>query len=296
MKMSFMIIGAQKCATSWLHHHLRQHPGLYLPEQKDNEFFSYIGNLNKHAFRQWTRRFSNVSKKTKFGDANAAYFWTNTGSPWSEKPASFNQFIPESVRRFLGPDLKLIVSLRDPVERAVSAYLHHIAHGAVSPEDTIESIEVPLGIIDMGFYGAHLENWLEYYPADQIMLINGLPHGQHAGRVCLNEITAFLGVDTLPETHASEQPVFPGLPRIFQDDGVWVAAENPLIAPHLPLKRTVPLEATAQGNYIRLIERTELNRLEELFRDDQQKLSGLLAANNVNELVPARILDLNRVT
>ena len=294
MKPVFLIIGAQKCATSWLHYHLRQHPALFLPEQKDHEFFSYVGNLNRRSFSQWCRRFTVAPQGRKIGDANAAYFWTSTDSAWSNKPGSFNPSMPQSIRKFLGGKLKLIIILRDPVERAVSAYLHHIAHGAISPSETIESIDAPLGIIDMGFYGEHLENWLECFPAKQFLLINGLPYGQHAGRLCLNEITSFLDVETFPEAHPSEMPVFPGLPRLFQDDGVWVAAEHPLIAQHMPLTRNVPLESSETGNYVRLIDRRELDRLELMFREDQQKLADLLANNDIRELTPATILELNR--
>lgn len=293
MKPDFLIIGAQKCATTWLHYHLRKHPALFMPEDKDFEFFSYSGNLNKAAFERWCARFSEAPAGHKAGDANAAYFWTGTGSPWSEKPDSFNPEIPRSIHRFLGAGLHLIISLRDPVERAVSAYLHHIVHGSVSPEERIEDVTAPLGIIDMGLYGAHLENWLDSYPAEQMLLINGLPQGQNGGRLCLNKITAFLGVDTFPETHAAELPVFAGVPRNFQEDGVWVAAEHPLIARHLPLKRTAPLECMQNGNFIRLVERAELLHLETFYQQDQRKLAGLLADNHIHVLTPASILELN---
>ena len=35
----FLVIGAQKAGTSWLHHHLRLHPGVFLPEAKDQGYF-----------------------------------------------------------------------------------------------------------------------------------------------------------------------------------------------------------------------------------------------------------------
>ena len=291
MKPDFLIIGAQKCATSWLHHHLRQHPDLFLPEDKDFEFFSYVGNLNKTAFQQWSERFAGAGA-ARVGDANAAYFWTNTGHLAGGKPGSFNPAIPDSICEFLGPDLQLIISLRNPAERAVSAYLHHIVHGAITPEERIEDITAPLGILDMGLYGAHLENWLRLYSPQQFLLINGLPKGQQAGNHCLNEVTSFLGVAAFPATHAVETPVFPGVPRLFLEDGIWVAAEHPVIAPHLPLKRIVPMESTADGSYVRLIERAELDRLREFYRPDQQNLADLLTRNQVRVVVPGASLGL----
>jgi hypothetical protein len=281
MQPDFLIIGAQKCATSWLHYHLRQHSDIFFPEDKDNEFFSYTGNLNKLAFDHWLRRFDGAAAVTRTGDANAAYFWTNSGSQWGDKPGSFNPAIPESIRQFLGDQVQLIVSLRDPVERAVSAYLHHIAYGAVHPDDTIEHIAAPLGILDMGFYGAHLDNWLKTYPAKQFLLLNGLPVGQLAGLRWLDVICAFIGVPPFPASHPVEIPIFPGVPRKELPDGIWVSVEHPSIARYLPLKRAAPLKCIGDTNYIRLIGRAELDRLRNIYRQDQQKLASLLTDSEI---------------
>ncbi|MDT8322320.1 MAG: sulfotransferase domain-containing protein [Xanthomonadales bacterium] len=54
----FLIIGAQKCGTSWLHHQLRQSDEIFMPADKDHEHFSYVGNLNAEAFADWCRRFA----------------------------------------------------------------------------------------------------------------------------------------------------------------------------------------------------------------------------------------------
>lgn len=43
-KPDFLIIGAQKCGTSWLHHHLHQAAAVFMPADKDYEHFSYVGN------------------------------------------------------------------------------------------------------------------------------------------------------------------------------------------------------------------------------------------------------------
>jgi len=41
----FLVIGAQKCGTSWLHRHLSAHPDLWMPPGKELEFFSYTPHL-----------------------------------------------------------------------------------------------------------------------------------------------------------------------------------------------------------------------------------------------------------
>lgn len=218
----FMIIGAQKCGTSWLHHQLRQADGIYLPEDKDHEHFSYVGNLNREAFERYCDRFDAAADLQLAGDANAAYFWTRTGSPWSRQPDSFNPDIPGSIRAFCGPDLKLLLVLRHPVDRAVSAYLHHIRHGAITAASSILDPALPLGIVDMGLYRRHLANWLAVYPRENMYLITALPADADAAVDLLAAVCDFLEVAPPPRERLYLEPVFPGWRRISDDSGVWV--------------------------------------------------------------------------
>ena len=219
----FLIIGAQKCGTSWLHHQLRQADGIFMPGDKDFEHFSYVGNLNDAAFERYCARFDLAAPGQLAGDANAAYFWTRTGSAWSRQPDSFNPDIPRSVRAFCGADLKLVLMLRDPVERAVSAYLHHVRHGAITYGTSILDRSLPLGIVDMGFYRTHLRNWLAAYPREQLHIVRRLPESDAAAIDAVEAVCDFLGVAPPPRERYYLEPVFPGLPRVIDAEGVWVA-------------------------------------------------------------------------
>jgi len=276
MKPDFLIIGAQKCATSWLHFHLRQHPHIFMPAEKDVELFSYSVNLTPEMYRDWLGRFQCPAGIKRTGDANAAYFWTDTGSSWGAKPISFNEQIPESIRSFMGEDLQFIVSLRDPSERAVSAYLHHIVHGAVRPEQSLFDVADKRGVVDMGFYAAHLKNWLRVFPPGQFLVINGLPSDRSTSQQIIKACLHFLDLDAFPGDHAAEAPVYAGIPRLIRHDGVWVAAEHPSIVEHLPLKRDVPRRLEEDVDYIRLIDSSELGRLKEIFREDQKLLDEMI--------------------
>lgn len=287
-KPDFMVIGAQKCATSWLDYHLGQHPQIMLPEVKDVEFFSYPANLNPEVSKSWLDRFDNAVAGQRVGDVNAAYFWTETGSPWSIKENSFNRRIPESVHAFLGDDIQFIVSLRNPVERTVSAYLHHISHGAVSPELKLLEIKEPLGIVDMGFFGAHLQNWLQAYPASQFLVLRDLPSSREPANSLISGVLDFLGVAAFPQQYDFEKRVFPGMQRLNRSDGVWVPADHPAIARHLALQRDVSILVEDGVQFLRLVDKSELECLEQIFESDQALLKGLLMAEGMAVLDPNR--------
>ncbi len=265
-KPDFLLIGAQKCGTSWLHHHLRLSESIFMQKDKDSDYFSYEGHLTNKAFRQYCAQFSGAGANQLVGEASASYFWTGTGSKWSRKPDGFNPEIPGSVRRFCGSRLKLILMLRDPVERAISAYLHHIRHGAITPDTSILDTQVPLGIIDMGFYRQHLENWLAVFPEESFHVIRGLPQTD-AEAVGMLEVTLrFLNAETIPLSSYYFDPVAPGLQRIIDETGVWL-----LSSIEYPGKAGVRHAQKAEFNgepYARVVTPAELGELREILAEN----------------------------
>lgn len=242
--------------------------------------------MNSEISRAWFQRFDEAPGGVRIGDVNGAYFWTRTGSPWSVKIESFNRHIPESVHSFLGDEMQFIVSLRNPAERAVSAYLHHIVHGAVTPSQKLLDINEPLGIVDMGFFGAHLRNWLRVYPASRFLVLRDLPSDRISASALMSGTLEFLGLDAFDDDGPYEKPVYQGTPRLIQPDGAWVPAEHPSIAPHLPLTREVRSMELDGISYLCLVDEPEMVRLGQIYEQDQALLDRLLCAGGVTVLNP----------
>ena len=107
---NFLCIGAERSGTTWLYEVLKIHPEVYLyPYIKEINFFSehYQKGLN------WYKQFFNGSRKSSYkaiGDISPQYF--------HEKEAASR--IAQDL-----PNIRLILFLRNPVNRAFSEYKIH---------------------------------------------------------------------------------------------------------------------------------------------------------------------------
>ncbi|MEP2023980.1 MAG: sulfotransferase [Reichenbachiella sp.] len=122
-KPNFVIIGAAKSGTTSLFDYLTQHPDIYVPEIKECKYFSYDGDYEGPGSERMNARLIKSSEdyyqlfqnrsESLLGDISADYIF------YHEK------VIPRIVKD-LGTDIKVIAILRNPVDRAYSAYLHKV--------------------------------------------------------------------------------------------------------------------------------------------------------------------------
>ena len=110
---NFIVIGAAKSGTSSLHHYLRAHPEVFTPKLKEINFFAYDGkHLDVHYWAktqdEYQRFFDDVGAAIAIGEVAPLYLCSPVA--------------PDNIRRVL-PDARLVAILRNPVDRAYSAYL-----------------------------------------------------------------------------------------------------------------------------------------------------------------------------
>jgi len=104
MLPDYIIIGAHKSASTFVHKCLMEHPDIYMP--KDEIPFFEIPDYESSSLSELEKYFKGRKEK-RFGIKRPSYI----GKP--EVPARISNDLP---------DAKLIAVLRDPVDRAVSSY------------------------------------------------------------------------------------------------------------------------------------------------------------------------------
>lgn len=116
--------------------------------------------------------FANADEFERVGEKTPGYFWsTDRSRSATQPPSGHNVDIPGAVRQVLGGQVDFIVSLRHPVWRAISAFGHHAKRGRIDPKLRLRETADRFGILDIGFYGAHLSAWFSAYPREQFEIL-----------------------------------------------------------------------------------------------------------------------------
>jgi hypothetical protein len=194
-----IIPGAMKSGTTSIFEYLRGHPQLLPSHKKEIHYF----DLNfRRGVKWYARQFPQCVGKT-IGFESSPYYL-------------FDPRVPARVRELL-PNVKLLILLRDPVERAFSHYQNNrrLGREPLSFEDAIAAeperlcgeeerllsdphavslVHRQYSYLGRGIYHQQLTRWRTYFPAEQMLVID-------AGRFFANplavvsEVIAFLGLD-----------------------------------------------------------------------------------------------------
>jgi Sulfotransferase family len=201
----FLVAGVPKAGTTALHAALSRHPGLYLPEIKEPKFFLTDGppptkggpgdaiTYREHVWQRdkYEALFSAAPAGTLRGEATPLYLYD---------AAAMTRI------RDLIPAARLIVIIRDPVERAHSNWAHLWSAGLEPIGDFVracaeEDKRIAAGwasfwhYTGLGKYGAQLQHAFSVFPREQVLVLRyRLLVDEPAAT--LDRICAFLGVET----------------------------------------------------------------------------------------------------
>lgn len=124
----FFVVGAQKCGTTLLYGLLKKHPEIFLPDQKETHYFITRGGPLSYADSASTR----LNETSIFKESKYLQLYENAASKIKGEVCPTYLYDANSAERIFSsnPNAKIIIVLRDPIQRAFSAYKHMKARGA----------------------------------------------------------------------------------------------------------------------------------------------------------------------
>lgn len=196
---NLFILGAQKAGTSWLHEMLSRHPDIYMSDLKELAFFNGSGDrYRKNSVDQYLANFKNANAARYVGESTPAYFWTNKKHPHA---------VARRVKEFCGADVRFLISLRNPVERAISAYSHHAIRGNLASSTSIFEAPANMGLLSIGDYSRHIKAWADIFDRN-LFFVFRYEEIKKSPNSFAFEICKWLGVSTAAaETMAPPQSI-----------------------------------------------------------------------------------------
>jgi hypothetical protein len=263
---NFLGIGAQKAGTTWLHEMLKQHPEVFLPKKrKELMFFDTPKNYKQLGVAGYKRFFQGSQDYKAIGEITPGYLWSSEVYSDRYEIPQFRFTTPERVYNTLGSQVKLIVILRDPVKRAISAYMHHINKNRIKDWENILNVGKKHGIIHMGFYYAHLSNWMKYFNRDNFLIVTYEWLFQEQSR--LAKVFDFLNVESqfIP-TRLDKKYNVGLLYKSFQGE-VYVDLNS---------VQNNNNQDNENNNWLRVVDRHSIETLREIYKEDVEKLRNHL--------------------
>jgi hypothetical protein len=208
-KPNLFVVGAAKAATTSLWRYLQAHPDVFMARIKEPHFFSRGGVDGIPVAKtedEYLALFARAGRATYRGEASVSYLW----DPQSAKAL-----------RSWAPDARILISLRDPVERAYSHYWTHVRIGTErrSFREAVEAelggahdlLSVPPPYVSRGRYAEQIEPYLELFDHVLVLFFDELV-GDVRGS--MRTVFGFLGLDRSPADRIKPVAHFPfAVPR-----------------------------------------------------------------------------------
>ncbi|MBT3191373.1 MAG: hypothetical protein HN341_02340 [Verrucomicrobia bacterium] len=196
---TFLIVGAAKAGTTSLYHYLKQHPDVFMPKLKEPHYFAqFADELCKKQFyflREWNEYlalFEGAGTAKAIGESSVSYL-CHSGTA-------------QRIRDRL-PDVKIIICLRNPVERVFSHFLMDIRDGklpcaaellptVLADDDIPEKMWGSCNLfLECGRYARQVAEYFEVFGRDSVRVI--LYEDFKTNPIeTLHDLYAFLGINT----------------------------------------------------------------------------------------------------
>ena len=148
--LDFVAVGPQRTGTTWMHEVFEPHPQLCLPRHvKETMFFD---RYYQKGSGWYEAHFKHGTAGQIRGEFGPTYF------DCPDAPARIHA---------MNPICKIIVNVRNPIDRALSLYRHHLTRGRLRGTFR-EAFDTHPRILDSGRYSVHIPRWINQFGSERI--------------------------------------------------------------------------------------------------------------------------------
>jgi len=152
---TFLGIGVSRCGTTWLNDLLESHPDIYMSPRKEIAFFSRYYDRGIGWYEGFFPNDAEATQYKAIGEVTPTYWYVPE--------------CPERIARV--PSIrKLIMVIRNPIERAYSDYGLRVKNGVYSGSFEDYPSFRPQSLA-WGFYSAKIKSFLQYFDRDQLLIL-----------------------------------------------------------------------------------------------------------------------------
>lgn len=289
-KLDFMIVGSAKSGTTSLYYYLQQIDGIFMPENKEPHY--YLGEFkngynkgigDKEIIKsmyvtdkeEYKSLFSSANESELIGEASATYLYDRDAP---------------SLIKDDNPNCKIIIMLRNPVQRAFSAYSHMRRDyrekinefSAAIDEEQIRTKNKWMPIWhykEMGFYYEQVKRYIDTFGRNNVHIIifeDFIKDIDHS----VKEVVSFLELDVdfeieKEKTNESNLPKNKLLHLFIKRPNHFKLLIKPLVPKFIRKKMIKIVNQLNKGDKFKISESDKL-RLQKVFQKDIENLERLI--------------------
>lgn len=195
---NFFIVGAPKAGTTSLYYYLKRHPEVFMSSIKEPNYFSYDETIKQNLYHkekgvgtleEYLELFASANGRHKaVGEASVSYLF------YPSVAAKIKEMVP---------DAKIIMSLRNPVDRAFSHYYmeHKLGYVNVPLEDIVNKKSKHKyahlwyqQYVELGLYYEQVKRYLDIFGKDNVRIFIYDELSENMEGMILN-VFDYLGID-----------------------------------------------------------------------------------------------------
>lgn len=275
-KANFFIVGAPKCATTSVYRYLNSHPFVFMSKPKEVNYFSAPDIMQQNLYykesvintrHDYDEIFINVGNELVVGDASVSYFY------YPDVPARISEY---------NSDAKILIILRNPVERAFSHYLmdQRLGYVKASLEEVFyNQVRYPLHYqqyFHLSQYLQPIERYISQFGKDNVKIMIDTDIKTDA-KSEFDELSDFLGIDRIEydvsrQHNVYKQPINTLISLLYSSGSI-----RRILQKILPRTITTNLKQYLFSTGSKpVLDNILCKELYEYFENDISKLEGLI--------------------